>query len=198
MPIDLSSFGESLQRGLGEIPPVAIALTLLAGPTLLLIGYRLIGVARRMQTSPEIEAEPFWVCQDCRSVNALRHPRCYRCGLARDAAGELEVIVDQPAGPPASFDVPAGSPFAAIAANPMGLPDRGPGVPVMADPSVPGDAVAVGPGRPAHPVAVPVVAEDGEALLLADAALGEAAGDQERGGEATDDASLARAMERQT
>jgi hypothetical protein len=168
MPIDLSSFGESIQRGLGEIPPVAIALTLLAGPTLLLIGYRLIGVARRIQTSPEIEAEPFWVCQDCRSVNELSHANCYRCGLARDATAELEVFVEQPAGPPPSFDVPAGSPFAAIAANPTQRPDRSPGVPVMAEPSTAGDAVAVGPGRTAQHVAVPVVAEDGEALLLAE------------------------------
>jgi hypothetical protein len=168
MPIDLSSFGESLQRGLGEIPPVAIALTLLAGPTLLLIAHRLLGAARRIRTSPEIDAEPYWVCQDCRSVNALSHRNCYRCGLARDATAELEVIVEQPTGPPPSFDVPAGSPFAAIAANPMQLPDGGPGVPVMADRSEASEAIPVGPGRGAHPVAVPVVAEDGEALLLAE------------------------------
>jgi len=170
MPIDLSAFGESLQRGLGEIPPVAIALTLLAGPTLALIGYRLVGVARRMQTSPEIEVEPYWVCQDCRSINELRHPHCYRCGRVRDAAGELEVIVHQPTGPPASFDVPAGSPFAAIAANPMQVEGRGVGVPVMGDPSIATDAVAVGPGRPGDAIAVPVVAEDGETLMLSDKA----------------------------
>jgi hypothetical protein len=190
MPIDLSSFGESLQRGFGEIPPVAIALTLLAGPTLLLIGYRLVRVARRMQ-SRQIEAEPFWVCHDCRSVNELRHTHCYRCGLARDAVAELEVIVDQPTGPPARFDVPAGSPFAAIAANPMGLPDRGPGVPVMADRSIGSDAIAVGPGHATHPIAVPVVVEDGEALLLADVTR-DAPGD-----DPTADASLEPAMERQ-
>ena len=43
MPMDLSAFVESLQRGFGEIPPIAIALVLLAGPTVALIGYRLIG-----------------------------------------------------------------------------------------------------------------------------------------------------------
>ena len=168
MPIDLSAFGESLQRSLGEIPPVAVALGLLAGPTLLFIGYRLIGISRRMRTSPEITAEPFWVCHDCRSVNELRHAHCYRCGVARDAEGELEVIVDQPTGPPAFFDVPAGSPFAAIAAKPMGIDRRGVGVPVMGDPSIATEAVAVGPGRPGDAVAVPVVAEDGEALMLAE------------------------------
>lgn len=120
MPIDLSAFGESLQRGLGEIPPVAVALALLAGPDVAV----------------------------------------YRCGVARDAGGELEVIVEQPTGPPASFDVPAGSPFAAIAANPRGIEGRGIGVPVMGDPAIATDAVAVGPGRPGDAVAVPVVADD--------------------------------------
>ena len=168
MPIDLRSLGESLQRALGEIPPVAIALGLLAGPTLLFVGYRLIGITRRMQTAPELGAEPFWVCHDCRSVNELRHPHCYRCGVARDAGGELEVIVEQPTGPPASFDVPTGSPFAAIAANPMQIEGRGIGVPVMGDPAGPTGAIPVGPGRAEPAVAVPVVAEDGETLMLAD------------------------------
>ena len=116
------------------------------------------------------EAEPYWVCHDCRSINELRHTHCYSCGLGRDVAGELEVIVDQPAGQPARFDVPAGSPFAAIAANPMQIEGRGIGVPVMGDPSIATDAVAVGPGRPGVAVAVPVVAEDGGALMLSDMA----------------------------
>ena len=167
MPIDLSSLGESLQRALAQIPPVAVALGLLAGPTLLFVGYRLIGITRRMQTGPEPEAEPFWVCHDCRSINELRHPHCYRCGVARDAGGELEVIVEQPTGPVPRFDVPVGSPFAAVAANPKQIEGRGVGVPVMGDAASPTDAIAVGPGRSA-PVAVPVIAEAGEALMLAE------------------------------
>jgi hypothetical protein len=147
MPIDLSVITDSLQRGFGQIPPIAIALVLLAGPTAALIGYRLIGVARRMQTSPEVEAAPLWVCHDCRSVNEFRVSRCYRCGTERDAAGELEVIVDQPAARPSTFETPVGSPFAALgAAVNQGTPASG--VPVMADPSTGRDAVAVGPGRP--------------------------------------------------
>ena len=43
--MDLSSIAQSLQRGFGEVPPIAIALALLAGPTAALIGYRLISVA---------------------------------------------------------------------------------------------------------------------------------------------------------
>ena len=142
MPIDLSGFAESLERGFGQIPPIAIALGLLAGPTLAMVGYRLIGVARRMQTQPDIEAAPFWVCQQCRSVNELRLSRCYRCASKRDAVGDMEVILDRPVGPPASFDVPAGSPFAALGANldpamshasATHQGGSGPGLPVMAE-----------------------------------------------------------------
>jgi hypothetical protein len=149
MPIDFSGFGESLARGLGQIPPVAIALGLLAGPTVALIGYRLVAVARRMQTAPEVAAAPLWVCRDCRSVNELRMSRCYHCGLERDAAAELEVIVDQPASRPTTFDAPAGSPFAALGGNLDAAPVAGAtrqGIPVMADPAAGRTPVAVGPG----------------------------------------------------
>jgi hypothetical protein len=100
----------------------------------------------------------------------LSHTHCYRCGLSRAVAGELEVIVDQPTSSPARFDLPAGSPFAAIAANPRQIDGRGVGVPVMGDPSRATDAVPVGPGGPGDAVAVPVVAEEGGALMLSDRA----------------------------
>jgi hypothetical protein len=179
MPIDLNALGESLQRGFSEIPPIAIALTLLAGPTAALIGYRLIGAARRLPTSADLEANPYWVCHDCRSVNQLRLSRCYHCSLARDATPEIEVIVDAPTGPPAVFEVPAGSPFAALGGNldPGRMPAPGPGVPVMAEAPDWSTGVPVGPGRIDRPVAVPVVAEGGEALLLAEAPAGEATSD---------------------
>ena len=170
MPIDLSALGESLQRGFGEIPPIAIALVLLAGPTVALIGYRLIGAARR-PASGQLEAAPLWVCHDCRSINALRLDRCYHCGMGRDTTPEIEVIIDAPVGPPATFDVPAGSPFAALGGR-MDTAARAAdatGVPVMADAAEWNTGVPVGPGRADHPVAVPVVAEDGESLLLSDA-----------------------------
>lgn len=147
MPIDPSAISDTLQRGFGQIPPIAIALVLLAGPTAALIVYRLMGVARRMQTSPEVEAAPLWVCHDCRSVNEFRVSRCYRCGTERDAAGELEVIVDQPAARPSTFETPVGSPFAALGAA-VDRQAQASWVPVMADPSTGPDAVAVGPGRP--------------------------------------------------
>ena len=144
---DLSSIGDALQRSFGDIPPIAIALTLLAGPTLALIGYRLIGAARRMPTS-EVEAAPMWVCHDCRSVNQFRDARCYRCGTAREAAAEIEVIVDQPMGRPTTFEAPAGSPFAALGALEQPAAQApGPGVPVMGDAL---DATGCG-GRRARP-----------------------------------------------
>jgi hypothetical protein len=141
--MDPSAFLESLQRGLGEVPPVAIALVLLAGPTVALIGYRLFGVARRLQVKPEGTVMPFWVCQDCRSVNELRLSRCYRCGIERDDVGEVEIVVNQPAIRAVPVDLPAGSPFAAIATGGR----TGPGVPVMAERNAFDQPVPVGPGR---------------------------------------------------
>ncbi len=170
MPIDLSGLGEAFGQGFGEIPPVAIALGLLAGPTLALIGYRLVGVARRLPGSATFEAAPFWVCYDCRSINELRAANCYHCGIARDAAPEVEVILDMPMGAPARFDVPAGSPFAALGRTADAAVTTGQeaGVPVMANPSDWSTGVPVGPGTASHSVAVPVVAEDGESLLLSE------------------------------
>jgi hypothetical protein len=177
MLIDLGALGESLQRGFGQIPPFAIALALLAGPTAALIGYRLVSVARRTPVSTDVGASPYWVCQDCRSINELRQTRCYSCGLGRDATPEIEVILDAPIGRPTTFDVPAGSPFAALAGNTdIGGAAPGPGVPVMADASDWNTGVPVGPGR-GEPAAVPVVAENGEALLLADGPHVDAQGD---------------------
>jgi hypothetical protein len=178
MPIDLGALGESLQDGFGQIPPIVIALALLAGPTAALIVYRLVSSARRTPVSTDVEASPYWVCQDCRSINELRQSRCYSCGLSQDATPEVEVIIDAPFGRPTTFDVPAGSPFAALGGNTdlRGAGAAGPGVPVMADATDWNTGVPVGPGR-AEPAAVPVVAEDGEALLLADAPPGDPQGD---------------------
>ncbi|MEX1168502.1 MAG: hypothetical protein WEE50_00025 [Chloroflexota bacterium] len=178
MPIDLSALGESLQSGFSAIPPIAIALALLGGPTAALIAYRLVGAARQVPTSADVEANPYWVCHDCRSVNELRVSRCYHCGLGRDATPDIEVIVDAPSHAPSTFAVPAGSPFAALGGNAdrAHTPAPGPGVPVMADTPDWSAGVPVGPGR-TDTVAVPVVAEDGEALLLANVPGGETAGD---------------------
>lgn len=145
--MDPSVFVDSLQRGLREVPPIAIALVLLAGPTAALIGYRWVGAGRRARKANEASAVPFWVCHDCRSVNELRTLRCYRCGVERDDVGEVEVVVDQPAVRPVPVDLPAGSPFSAVVSG--GRTDAG--VPVMADPDSLTPPVAVGPGRESEP-----------------------------------------------
>ncbi len=79
------------------------------------------------------------------------------------------MILDAPASRPTTFDVPAGSPFAALGGNvdAAAARDSNPGVPVMADADW-NTGVPVGPGTMRHPAAVPVVAEDGEAMLFAD------------------------------
>jgi hypothetical protein len=163
MPIDFSGLTESLQRGLGGLPAAAIVLALLAGPTAVLIGYRLIRVARRASGSGQVEAAPLWVCQACRSVNELRLSRCYRCGVGRDATDEIEVILDRPSGRPATFQVPAGSPFAAIATGANATSAGGAGVPVMVDPSLARDRIAVGPGGPTDAEAEPTAVAAGNA-----------------------------------
>jgi hypothetical protein len=154
MAPELSGLIESLQRGVATIPPVVIAIVLLAGPTATLvgyhlIGYRVVGMARRLRASSPVGPPPMWVCRGCRSVNELRVSRCYRCG--RDAPAEIELVVAQPSPSPAFFEVPAGSPFAALSTtNQMSGED--PGMPVMAGPSSSHEPIAVGPG---HPVAAP-------------------------------------------
>jgi hypothetical protein len=164
MPIDLSGLMGSLQGGLGAIPPVAIALALLAGPTAVLVVYRMIGMARRIRATTHAEVAPQWVCQDCRSINELRLSRCYRCGLQRDASDGIEVFLDEPSGTPAPFEVPAGSPFAARAA--VGQERRG--MPVMADPGFHRSSLPVGPGRDtgAHIPGPPAEGEPGDPVEI--------------------------------
>lgn len=141
MPIDVDGLIDSLRRGIAAIPPVVIAVLLLAGPTAALIGYRIMGyrmmaAARRMHALHAVEAAPLWVCHDCRSVNELRVSRCYRCRVDRDANEDLEVIFDLPTAAPAFFEVPAGSPFAAVSASTSRVPPASPSKPLLTIASV--------------------------------------------------------------
>ena len=157
--MDLSSIAHSLQTWVGQLPPATIGLALLAGPTLVLVLYRFVSVARRVQVASDIGAATLWVCQGCRSVNELRMSGCYRCGRERDAAGKIEIIVDRPEAPARLFEVPAGSPFAAVA-------DAQPhtGVPVMGQPGAVRDPLPVGPGRDAE--RVPPASQEGPVDLV--------------------------------
>jgi hypothetical protein len=153
MPFDLTGLFEAIWSSLRVIPPPVIGIVLLGSPTAALMGYRMIVAGRRRAEAPAAAA--LWVCRDCRSVNHLGLSRCYRCGLEQDATGEIEFIVDQPASRPAPFEVPAGSPFAAVAEI-----QHRPGIPVMADRVSDADPVAVGPGRNAGAQAPATSAED--------------------------------------
>ena len=156
--MDPSTLVDSLQRGLREVPPIAIALVLLAGPTAAMIGYRWVGAGRRIRMTSEPTVVPFWVCHGCRSVNELRVSRCYRCGIGRDDAADIEVVVDQPAVRTVPRDLPAGSPFSAVVTGGR----TGPGVPVMADRDGLAPGVAVGPGRESEASPIPLGSETAE------------------------------------
>jgi hypothetical protein len=157
--MDLSEIAESLRRGVQEVPPIVIALALLAGPTIVLVLYGLFTVARRMQGSSEnVKATPYWVCRDCRSINEMRLVRCYHCALPRTSTREVEILIDRPGYHPVPLVLPTEAPSTAPAASASKTPvaslaraarsRKSSGTPVMGQ--APGvDPVAVGPGHEA-------------------------------------------------
>jgi hypothetical protein len=94
---DIGQLIETVRAGIGSIPPVLIAIVLLGGPTAGWLLYRFLVQPRTMRMRG-IDPSAMWVCPNCRSVNALRLQRCYRCD-ALPAEDELEVIDTHPAGP---------------------------------------------------------------------------------------------------
>lgn len=153
MPIDLTGLFEAILRSFLALPTPIIAAVLLGSPTAALIAYRFLAGGRRVDIPAAPAAAALWVCRDCRSANQLRMSRCYRCGRQRDETEEIEFIIDRPVRRPATFEAPAGSPFAARNAGLQpgpGVPDK-PAVPVMRERVPPGDPRAVGPGRDVSP-----------------------------------------------
>jgi hypothetical protein len=157
--MDLTEIAESLRRGVQEVPPIVIALALLAGPTFVLIIYGLFSVARRMQGSSEnVKATAFWVCRDCRSINEMRLARCYHCALPRTSTREVEVLIDRPGYRPVPLVLPVEAPSTAPAASASATPvaslaraakgRKSAGTPVMGQ-AADVDPVAVGPGHEA-------------------------------------------------
>jgi hypothetical protein len=112
-----------------------------------LIGYRMMDMARRMQAANVVAVEPLWICPSCRSANELRLLRCYRCG--RDAADDIELVIDHRSTAPTFFEVPAGSPFATLGVTSNKVSDEDPSAPVMVDPSGPVDPTPEESDRPA-------------------------------------------------
>ncbi len=98
MPTELIDFIRTMQSTLHGISPALVAIVLLAGPTVLWLFYRFLV---QPHTSRYVEGgrDPFWVCENCRSANAVQRSQCYRCGFEPDAAHDIEVVVGNPADP---------------------------------------------------------------------------------------------------
>jgi len=88
---------DTLRAGIGMIPPVLIAIALLGGPTAGWLLYRFV-VQPRTRRMRGIDPSTMWVCPSCRSVNAMRLHRCYRCD-SPPIREELEVIHTEPTSP---------------------------------------------------------------------------------------------------
>lgn len=91
MPAELSSLVQSLEAGIAAIPPAIIAIVLLAGPTFIWLIYRYV-VQPRTSRYGATEDGAYWICDNCRSANALRRSHCYRCGFAPEITEDIRVI----------------------------------------------------------------------------------------------------------
>ena len=127
---DLGAFIETVRAGIGMIPPVLIAIALLGGPTLGWLLYR-FAVQPRTRRMRGLDPATMWVCPSCRSVNALRNARCYRCD-SPSIEEELEVIHTEPASPirlaPVGPGLNLGGPGAAGDPRPISRIERAPEV----------------------------------------------------------------------
>jgi hypothetical protein len=162
-PDDLSDFIRSAQLALHGISPALVAIVLLAGPTVLWLVYRFLV---QPHTSRYVEGgvDPFWVCENCRSANAVQRSQCYRCGFEPDAANDLELVVGDPADPDVEVSpgVPVGPGRRPVYAPAQAYPqfeddelsdDEGAGEAPAGAPDgpstgIPSPGIPVGPGRP--------------------------------------------------
>ena len=157
---DLSDFIRSVQLALHGASPALVAIVLLAGPTVLWLVYRFLV---QPHTSRYVEGgiDPFWVCENCRSANAVQRSQCYRCGFEPSAASDLELVVGDPADPDVEVSpgVPVGPgrrPAYAQAHryerfdDDQGLDDdEETDEEPLGAPEAPSPGIPVGPGRPA-------------------------------------------------
>lgn len=99
MQFEIGQLIETIRAGVGAVPPVIVAIVLLGGPTAGWLLYRFVVQPRTMRMRMRgLDPSAMWACANCRSVNALRLSRCYRCD-ALPLEGELEVVDTHPAGP---------------------------------------------------------------------------------------------------
>ena len=166
MPGALGDIIDAIQTSLSQIPPAAIVVGLLFGPTLAYFLYRLYAGPRAAPAVVDPD-ELYWVCQDCRSANDIGQHRCYHCHADRDAmAGALQVIdhdqlleLEDAEEAGASPGVPVG-PGRPDRAAPMPFP-----VPTEAHDPVQDHPLEVVGSRP--PVAIPIEPEEEEDDVLA-------------------------------
>ncbi len=139
MPGALGDVLQAIQSGLSQIPPAAIVVGLLFGPTLAWIGYRMYVAPRSTRAGTE-PGDLFWICPECRSANEPNRQRCYLCQtdraavegalrvVDRDLVVEIDEAADDPdeAGDGGTSWVPVGpgraEPAAAEAHEPESLP----------------------------------------------------------------------------
>jgi hypothetical protein len=143
LPVELSSFVQSLEAGIAAIPPAIIAIALLAGPTIVWVLYRYVAQPRTSRYGAT-EDGAYWICDNCRSANALRRSHCYRCGFAPSITADIQVIDSDVDAPEVTVSpgIPVGPGRPALAE----AESHEAAEPVAVEPE--SEPVAVGPGRP--------------------------------------------------
>jgi len=160
--IEIGTWLQTVEEGIGLLPSAIIAAVLLGGPTASWLLYRFVVQPRSSRYRAVDGAAIMWVCTGCRSVNELRADHCYRCDRVPDEA-DLHII-DPNLGMPIPMNLPMTSPTATTGL-PVGpgtndltkLPGlngmtglRGVTASETRPAAVDGDRehIAVGPGRP--------------------------------------------------
>jgi hypothetical protein len=104
MDIEILSWLQTIEAGIGLLPSAIIAAVLLGGPTAGWLLYRFVVQPRTSRYRAVDNGAIMWVCGSCRSVNELRADRCYRCDREPDEA-DLHVI-DPNLGMPIPMNLP--------------------------------------------------------------------------------------------
>jgi hypothetical protein len=103
LPSEFIDALNAIQAGLGEVPVPVLAAILLAGPTLMWLGFRYFVVEARKEAAPtDGDIAMYWICERCRSANQVPGMRCYHCGMDQAettgvpqiVAGDRLIVVD--------------------------------------------------------------------------------------------------------
>ncbi len=85
---------------LGDTPRTLLAALLLGGPTIAWITYRAWIGPRLRRQDQELAAEAYWTCGSCASANLVGSAACYRCHQSRDTGSAADRAVGEPVGRP--------------------------------------------------------------------------------------------------